>query len=101
MNAWTRYVYVVLALSPMLLWLVFAPPTVAITAKLVHPAPVQRSTRKSGWLSALLSHVRLICDADTAVATKLVGAESGVAGVLAVAVLEKAELPAGWVACTR
>ena len=62
--------------------------TVAICAKLLQPAPVQRSILKPVSIS-LSAQVRLIWLLETAVAFRLVGGIGmGIAGVAALAVLE-------------
>src|SRR5262249_54753415 len=72
-------------------------PVVAIWAKLEQPTPVQRSILKPSSLVELSVQARLICDDDTAVAVRLLGAPFGGfgAGVVAVALFDGvAESPA-------
>ena len=81
----------------------FVPMTDPISAKFVHPAPAHRSILTPSSLFALSVQLRLICEPDTAVATRLDGAAGGLppVGVVAVAVFEYPELPAPLYARTR
>ena len=62
--------------------------TVAISAKLEQPAPLHRSILNPVSFDALSVHDRLIWELEVAVAARFEGADGGVSGVLAVAVLE-------------
>ena len=70
-------------------------PRVTRGANSVQPAPVQRSTVKLSSLPELSVHVRLICDADAAVACRFEGAAGavGAAGVVAPASFENPDGP--------
>ena len=74
LNAATRYRYHVFFVSPVFGNVVTFAPTVAICAKLVQLFPVQRSMLKPVSLLELSVHDRLICVAETAVPTRLLGA---------------------------
>ena len=68
-------------------------PTLAISAKLVQLAPLQRSITNNVSLLELSFQAKVIWFLDMAVAVKLLGAAGG-AGVVALAAFEYSELPA-------
>ena len=65
-------------------------PTVAISAKVAHPAPAHCSIRNPSSFPLRSCHARLIWLPETAVAVRLAGAGSG---ITAVAVFEYTEVP--------